>query len=123
MEQKTAMTFDQLPVAVAEMKEDIKLLLSSTKQLIDGLHRPDTDKPSVDEPVGIERASQLTGLAVNTLYRYSRQGLIPAYKRGKRLIFYEAELNAWVHSGKRQSIEEKAAGAKYGIIQLTTDGK
>ena len=32
-----------------------------------------------------------------------RTGLIPAYKRGKKLYFYEDELLKWIEAGKKQS--------------------
>jgi excisionase family DNA binding protein len=45
----------------------------------------------------IEDASFMTGLAVNTLYKYTAEGIIPCYKpNGKKLYFKRKELEAWM---------------------------
>ena len=34
------------------------------------------------------------------------KGLLPAYKKGKKLYFYEDELLAWIENGRRKSAEQ-----------------
>lgn len=118
MEAFSKISFEQLPAAVAEMKEDIKNLLSTTNKIIEGLNSPKENQPH-NIPVDIDTASELTGLAINTLYRYCREGRIPCYKRGKRLMFYGSELDKWVHDGRRKTIEERVAESGKTIIPLT----
>ena len=115
MEALHSITFEQLPGAVAEMKEDIKFLLSSTLKIMERVNNPSEVKPS-NQPVDIDRAAAMTGLAKNTIYRYSRQGQIPCYKRGKRLMFYEHELEDWVRQGRHKSIDERVKEAGCNII-------
>ena len=62
---------------------------------------------NIDGPVGIERACEITGKAKDTIYRYSSQGLIPCYRHGKKLYFFEEELLAWVRDGKKQYLQEE----------------
>ena len=41
-----------------------------------------------------------------TIYTLVRKGLLPAYKKGKKLYFYEDELLAWIENGRRQTSEQ-----------------
>lgn len=62
--------------------------------------------PREELPVNISEASEVTGLAVKTIYGLSHQRIIPCHKRGKRLYFFRSELIAWIKSGRRQTIRE-----------------
>jgi excisionase family DNA binding protein len=54
--------------------------------------------------LNIEEASQLTGLRIPTLYKYSSEGKIPVYKpEGKRLFFKRTELENWLLRNKQKS--------------------
>lgn len=114
-------TFEQLPGAVAEVLTEIRTLSAKVESAISG---GSTDnKSNVRIPVGIDRASEITGLAVNTIYRYTRYGQIPCYKQGKKLYFFEDELSEWLLSGKRETLEERAARSRTGIVPITTNGR
>lgn len=39
-------------------------------------------------------------------YTLVRKGLLPAYKKGKKLYFYEDELLAWIENGRRKTSEQ-----------------
>ena len=54
----------------------------------------------------IELAVQVTGLKKKTIYNLVNKRMIPHSKKGKRLYFDEHELNAWIRTGKRKTIEE-----------------
>ncbi len=54
-----------------------------------------TDKHRIVE---IDEACKITRKAKPTIYTLARNGLIPAYKRGKKLYFYEDELLQWIES-------------------------
>ncbi len=41
-----------------------------------------------------------------TIYTLVRKELLPAYKKGKKLYFYEDELLAWIENGRRKSAEQ-----------------
>ena len=41
-----------------------------------------------------------------TIYTLVRKGLLPAYKKGKKLYFYEDELLAWIENGWRKTSEQ-----------------
>ena len=49
----------------------------------------------------IEGAMRITGKAKPTIYANARKGIIPHYKRGNKLYFYEDELYKWIEGGKQ----------------------
>jgi hypothetical protein len=49
----------------------------------------------------IEGAMRITGKAKPTIYANARKGIIPNYKRGNKLYFYEDELYKWIEGGKQ----------------------
>ena len=40
------------------------------------------------------------------IYTLVRKGILPAYKKGKKLYFYEDELLAWVENGRKKTSEQ-----------------
>lgn len=52
--------------------------------------------------VEIEDAFRIIRKAKPTIYTLVRKGLLPAYKKGKKLYFYEGELLAWIENGRRK---------------------
>ena len=104
-------SFDEMPAAMATMMEDIR-------QIKNSLLHPDEPVQKKRDPISFERACEIVGKAKNTMYRYTSQGLIPHYKRGKTVYFFEDELMAWVREGKCESIDERLAEAEKHIVQL-----
>jgi len=49
----------------------------------------------------IEGAMRITGKAKPTIYANARKGIIPHYKRGNKLYFYEDELYNWIEGGRQ----------------------
>lgn len=52
-------------------------------------------------PIGIDEACRIMGKEKPTLYSMVRKGLIPCYKNGKKLYFYEDELLELINRGKK----------------------
>ena len=90
-------TFDKLPEAVAYLIEKI----AEVKALVENF----TSKPPEKRlPIGIDDACRIIQKAKPTIYALVRKGLIPSYKRGKKLFFYEEELLDWIKNGKKKTI-------------------
>ena len=51
---------------------------------------------------------QITGLAKPSLCSLISSREIPSYKKGKRLYFKRKELEEWIVSGKRKTVQEIA---------------
>jgi len=93
------LTFDKLPEAVAYLIEavaEIKSLLKTTK----------TDPSEKRIPIGIDDACRIIQKAKPTIYALVRKGLLPSYKRGKKLFFFEDELLEWISKGRKKTIED-----------------
>ena len=95
-------SFENLPKAVALLSHQIEELKTIVQQ---GSIRelPEKKKPN---PIGVEQACEIIGKAKPTLYALVRKRLIPSYKSGKKLYFYENELLDWIGKGRRKTIEE-----------------
>ena len=88
-------TFDKLPQAVGYLTEQVERIHKIVAAL-----QPQTtiDKHRIVE---IDEACKITRKAKPTIYTLARKGLIPAYKRGKKLYFYEDELLKWIEEGRK----------------------
>ena len=92
-------TFDKLPQAVGYLTEQVERIHKIVAAL-----QPQTaiDKHRIVE---IDEACQITRKAKPTIYTLARKGLIPAYKRGKKLYFYEYELLQWIESSRKTLLD------------------
>ena len=107
-------TFDKLPQAVGYLIEQVE----RTHKIVAAL-QPQTaiDKHRIVE---IDEACKITRKAKPTIYTLARKGLIPAYKRGKRLYFYEDELLKWIEEG-RKVISTKSYDEMLASMQSTAE--
>lgn len=93
MEKQTSV--DQISKELAEIKG---LILSLSQ-------KENNSKPQLD--IGpVSMASEITGLAKQTIYQLVSAGLLPNMKKGKKLYFSRLELEKWVRDGKRKTIQE-----------------
>ena len=90
------LTFDKLPEAVAYLIEAVAEIKSLVKNK--------TELPEKRIPIGIEAACRIIQKAKPTIYALVRKGLLPSYKRGKKLFFFEEELLEWIAKGKKKTI-------------------
>ena len=91
---KEPITFDKLPQAVSYLTEQVEKIY----QLVETLQPQKLDHKH--QLIDIDKASILIQKSKPTIYRLARTGLIPTYKRGKKLYFYEDELLKWIEAGK-----------------------
>ena len=97
--QKETVTFDKLPEAVGYLTEQVIEL----KRMVSELQPPTSDKHVLVE---IEDACRIIRKARPTIYTLVRKGLLPAYKKGKKLYFYGDELLTWIENGRRKTSEQ-----------------
>ncbi len=96
---KEEITFDKLPEAIAYLIKEV----SELKGMVETKQTPSKEKRV---PIEIEDACRLIMKAKPTVYALVRKGLIPCYKRGKKLFFFEDELLEWITKGKKKTVEE-----------------
>ncbi|NOU62267.1 helix-turn-helix domain-containing protein [Marinifilum caeruleilacunae] len=92
-------TFEQLPKAVA-------ILIKEVRELRELIESKRSEEPQKRRPIGVKEASKIIMRPKTTIYQYVMKGLLPHFKTGRRLYFYEDELIEWVESGKRKSQKE-----------------
>ena len=92
-------TFDKLPQAVGYLTEQVERIHKNVAAL---QQQTAIDKHRIVE---IDEACKITRKAKPTIYTLARKGLIPAYKRGKKLYFYEDELLQWIESSRKTLLD------------------
>ena len=105
MQNEKTITFDKLPEAVGYLTEQVIELKKMVSEL----------KPSPSEKrvlIEIEDACRIIHKAKATIYTLVRKGILPAYKKGKKLYFYEDELLTWV---EEQNYDEVLANMQSGM--------
>jgi excisionase family DNA binding protein len=94
------MSFENLPKAVAHLVsevEELKLLVEKGQASV---------LPRKRIPIGIEEACRIIGKAKPTVYALVRKRMLPCYKNGKKLYFFEDELLEWITNGKKKTLRE-----------------
>ena len=103
-------SFENLPKAVAHLVSEV----AAIKSLVEKGQTPVAPQKRV--PIGIEDACRIIGKAKPTIYALVRKRLLPCYKNGKKLYFFEDELLEWITTGKKKTMleieSEVAAGYK-----------
>ena len=76
-------------------------------RISDRLEVEKSDESSQKEDLGdIQLASEITGLAVPTIYSKVSRAEIPCMKRGKKLYFSKHELIQWIRDGKKKTVTD-----------------
>ena len=55
-------------------------------------------KPRSPKPFNVQEASEYLDTPLGTLYQLTSKKLIPFHKRGRKLYFFQNELDAWIKS-------------------------
>ena len=63
-------------------------------------------KEERNDLVDIQEASNITKLAVPTIYAKTSKNLIPFYKNNKKLMFKRSELIKWIETGRKKTVAE-----------------
>ena len=98
--EKNEINFENLPKAVALLVNEVAELKTLVTQ------KQETKTTNKRIPIEIEEASKIIGKAKPTIYALVRKRLLPCYKNGKKLYFFEDELLKWIESGKKKTIKE-----------------
>jgi len=99
-------SFENLPKALAHLVTEVAEL----KVLVEKGQTPVENQKRV--PIGIDQACKIIKKAKPTVYTLVRKRMIPCYKNGKQLYFFEDELLEWITSGKKKTLQEIENEAK-----------
>ncbi len=90
---------------IVTTKDELEGLIESSIRKAFSLQTPQVISKHEDFMTVTEAATYLN-LAKQTLYGFTSNNLIPFIKKGKRLMFRKADLEAWVLEGKQKTIVE-----------------
>lgn len=65
--------------------------------------------PQYPARMDIKKAAEYLNLSVQTIYSKTSLRTLPHIKKGKRLYFERANLDAWLLEGKKQTVKELTA--------------
>lgn len=87
---------------IQKLTEKVDLLTTLVNELLK-MTTPNEQSSVTNRHVltDIQGAMRITGKAKPTIYANARKGIIPNYKRGNKLYFYEDELYKWIEGGKQ----------------------
>ena len=96
-------TFDQLPQAVTEFRQEI----SGLRNLIDALVSK-SPADAADQWMNLDQLREYhpDKPARSTVYEWVCQNRIPVHKDGKKLRFLRSEIDQWLSGGKIKTKEE-----------------
>ena len=100
------------------------MLVDEVKDLKELIQQNNASKePDPEEMMDIRRLREFhpEHPARSTIYGWVRNGLIPYYKTGKKLIFKRSEIEAWINEGRRMSSAEITAQAIDYVNSRRTD--
>ena len=108
-------SFENLPKAVAHLVNEVAEIKALVEKGQDAVISPKRI------PIGIDKACKIIGKAKPTIYTLVRKRLLPCYKNGKQLYFFEDELLAWIEGGKKKTVDEINGEAKAFISEKHSD--
>lgn len=97
------MKTDLKNITSENLLEAVKLLTFEVSNLKNQLIQQPKEKRL---PIGLDEACKIMGKEKPTVYAMVQKGLIPYYKNGKKLYFYEDELIELINSGNKKSIAD-----------------
>ena len=101
-------TFNDLPDVVSTLVDEIK----SLRQMIDSrLSSTQPEQQTTWMTMAEFREFHPEHPAPTTVYGWVRNGLIPHYKKGKKLFFKRSEIEAWLNDGRQKTDAEYEAEA------------
>ena len=106
---KNEISFENLPKAVAHLVSEV----AEIKLLVEKGQTPTIPQKRI--PIGIDEVCEIIGKAKPTIYALVRKRLLPCYKNGKKLYFFEDELLAWIENGRKKTVHELTAELEANI--------
>ncbi len=123
--QKTTPTPEQIELIfrLLEMQAEStrKIVFEAFEQV---LKNPKPAEPSQSrKTMTVDEVAAFTGLAKGTIYIKTMRGLIPHYKRDKRVFFDRNEIEAWLLENKRITTTEADKQADKYLAQKASRQK
>lgn len=92
-------------LSIQELKDLFK------ESMREALQERSPAEPAPSALLSFTEATHFLKIAGPTLYGYTSRRKIPFLKKGKKLYFRRSDLEDWLQSGRRKTVEEIAAEA------------
>ena len=101
-------TFDMIPMLMANLLEDNKILSAKIDALNRKISASVGNSKDEDQRMDVTEAQKyIPGHpAVQTIYGWTSNNMIPYHKVGKRIYFVKSELDAWLSKEQHKSQED-----------------
>ena len=99
---KNDLTFNDLPMVVAELRDEVVGMKVALLDLQKGQNKQNMER--VRRTMNIEEAADYLRMPVNTLYMKLQKGEVPGSKPGKRWVLFNDELDKWLEVKRRNAV-------------------
>jgi excisionase family DNA binding protein len=99
---KNDLTFNDLPMVVAELRDEVVGMKVALLDLQEGQTKQNMER--VRRTMNVEEAADYLRMPVNTLYMKLQKGEVPGSKPGKRWVLFNDELDKWLEVKRRNAV-------------------
>ena len=99
---KNDLTFNDLPMVVAELRDEVVGMKVALQDLQKGQNKQNMER--VRRTMNVEEAADYLRMPVNTLYMKLQKGEVPGSKPGKRWVLFNDELDKWLEVKRRNAV-------------------
>ena len=99
---KNDLTFKDLPMVVAELRDEVVGMKVALLDLQKGQNKQNMER--VRRTMNVEEAADYLRMPVNTLYMKLQKGEVPGSKPGKRWVLFNDELDKWLEVKRRNAV-------------------
>ena len=99
---KNDLTFNDLPMVVAELRDEVVGMKVALQDLQKGQNKQNMER--VRRTMNVEEAAAYLRMPVNTLYMKLQKGEVPGSKPGKRWVLFNDELDKWLEVKRRNAV-------------------
>ena len=99
---KNDLTFNDLPMVVAELRDEVVGMKVALQDLQKGQNKQNMER--VRRTMNVEEAADYLRMPVNTLYMKLQKGEVPGSKPGKRWVLFNDELDKWLEVKRKNAV-------------------
>ncbi len=112
--QKNELTFNDLPMVVAGLRDEV----AGMKAMLSGLQKGQTQQKTERKrrSMNAEEAADYVRMPLNTLYMKLQKGEVPGCKPGKRWVLFSDELDKWLEANRKNAVPMTADEENEAIL-------
>ena len=99
---KKDLTFNDLPMVVAELRDEVVGMKVALLDLQKGQTKQNMER--VRRTMNVEEAADYLRMPLNTLYMKLQKGEVPGSKPGKRWVLYSDELDKYLEVKRKNAV-------------------